>query len=90
VEGAAYFVIAEALANVAKHSAATDGLVELGYSGDRLVLTVTDNGVGGADSRSGTGLDGIRRRVTALDGRVDVTSPPGGPTTVRAELPCAW
>ena len=90
VEGAAYFVIAEALTNVARHSGATGGTVELGPAGDCLALTVTDDGVGGAAEARGTGLAGIRRRVTALDGRVTVTSPLGGPTTVHAELPCAW
>jgi signal transduction histidine kinase len=90
VEGAAYFVIAEALANVARHSNATGGTVELGLTGDRLLLSVTDDGVGGAAEGRGTGLAGIRRRITALDGRVTVTSPPGGPTTLHAELPCAW
>ena len=89
VEGAAYFVVAEALANVARHSTATAGTVELDQTRDRLAVTVTDDGRGGADEARGTGLAGMRRRVAALDGRVTVSSPPGGPTTVRAELPCA-
>ena len=89
-EAAAYFVIAEALANIAKHSTAAGGAVDLGLADEHLVLTVTDDGIGGADEHRGTGLAGIRRRVAALDGQVNVTSPAGGPTTLRAELPCAW
>jgi signal transduction histidine kinase len=53
----------------------------------RLVVEVTDDGIGGADAAAGTGLAGIAKRVAALDGALTVTSPPGGPTTVRAELP---
>jgi signal transduction histidine kinase len=89
VEGAAYFVIAEALSNIAKHSTATGGAVAIERTGDRLVLKVTDDGVGGADERRGTGLAGIRRRVAAIDGNTTLTSAPGGPTTLRVELPCA-
>jgi signal transduction histidine kinase len=88
VEGAAYFVIAESLANVAKHSGAAAGSVELDLAGDRLVLRIEDDGAGGADEQRGSGLSGIRRRVAALDGRVALASPLGGPTTLRAELPC--
>jgi signal transduction histidine kinase len=90
VESAAYFVIAESLANIAKHSHATGGSVDLDVTGDRLVLTIADDGVGGADEHRGTGLAGIRRRIAALDGHVALTSPAGGPTALRAELPCAW
>ncbi|MFD0202421.1 MULTISPECIES: sensor histidine kinase [Saccharothrix] len=88
VESAAYFVVAEALANTVKHAAADECVVTLRRSGDVLALAVRDDGCGGADP-SGSGLDGLQRRVEALDGTMEVTSPPGGPTTVQAELPCA-
>jgi signal transduction histidine kinase len=88
VETAAYFVAAESLANAAKHSGATWVHVGLERRGDRLVVEVSDDGRGGAD-REGNGLSGLRRRVEALDGTFTVDSPAGGPTTIRAELPCA-
>jgi signal transduction histidine kinase len=87
VESAAYFVVAEALANAAKHSRAQQVRIRIEASEDLLRLEVTDDGVGGADP-NGSGLLGLRRRVAALDGALQVTSPAGGPTTVRAELPC--
>jgi signal transduction histidine kinase len=88
VESAAYFVAAEGLANAAKHAAATRCTVALGRSGDIVHITLTDDGRGGADP-AGSGLDGLRRRVEALDGTLTVTSPPGGPTVLHAEFPCA-
>ncbi|QFZ23954.1 sensor histidine kinase [Saccharothrix syringae] len=89
VEAAAYFVVAEALANAVKHAGAAACEVEAARTADGgLAVTVRDDGRGGADP-AGSGLDGLRRRVEALDGRMDVTSPPGGPTTVTAEFPCA-
>jgi len=87
VESAAYFVAAEALANAGKHAEATRVDVRIMRSQGRLVVEVTDDGRGGADP-SGTGLSGLRRRVEALDGTLQVVSPQGGPTTVRAEMPC--
>jgi signal transduction histidine kinase len=87
VESAAYFVAAEALANAGKHAEATRVNVRIMRSQGRLVVEVTDDGRGGADP-SGTGLSGLRRRVEALDGTLQVVSPQGGPTTVRAEMPC--
>ncbi|WP_143229841.1 sensor histidine kinase [Actinophytocola xanthii] len=87
VESAAYFVVAEALTNIAKHSGATRASVVLSREDD-LVIEVHDDGHGGADEESGTGLAGIRRRVAALDGTATITSPPGGPTLLRVELPC--
>jgi signal transduction histidine kinase len=87
VEAAAYFVAAEALANAAKHSGADRVTIAVRRHGDAIGIEVTDDGSGGADA-SGSGLTGLRRRVEALDGTFAVTSPPGGPTTVRAELPC--
>lgn len=89
IESAAYFVVAEALTNAAKHAEARRCLVELAATGPGgLAVRVTDDGRGGADP-GGPGLDGLRRRVEALDGDLSVTSPPGGPTTVLAEFPCA-
>lgn len=88
VEAAAYFVVAEALTNIAKHSAATRAEVRVSRDADQLLVEVTDDGIGGADPVRGTGLDGIQRRVAALDGGAKVTSPVGGPTHVLAELPC--
>jgi len=88
VETAAYFVTAEAIANAAKHAGATAVHVRLAERDGTLVVEVTDDGRGGADP-GGSGLRGLRQRVEALDGRFAVDSPAGGPTTVRAELPCA-
>jgi signal transduction histidine kinase len=89
VESAAYFVVAEALTNVARHADATRAYVSIARAGDRLVVEVRDDGRGGADASLGTGLHGLRDRVTALGGSMYVISPDGGPTTVSVELPCA-
>ncbi|WP_210573106.1 sensor domain-containing protein [Streptomyces sp. GESEQ-4] len=88
VEATAYFVVAEALTNIAKHSQADNATVTVRGRGGLLRLTVTDDGRGGADEEGGSGLTGIRRRIAALDGTLAVTSPPGGPTTLEVELPC--
>ncbi|WP_081912885.1 sensor histidine kinase [Glycomyces sp. NRRL B-16210] len=88
VEATAYFVVAESLTNVAKHSRASSASVEVRRRGNTLGVVVTDDGRGGADAATGSGLAGIGRRVEALDGTVSVTSPPGGPTEIRVELPC--
>ncbi|MFF5229644.1 sensor histidine kinase [Dactylosporangium sp. NPDC000521] len=88
VESAAYFVVAEGLTNAAKHASASTGVVEIRRTGDTVHVTVTDDGRGGADP-DGTGIDGLRRRVEALDGTLTLSSPPGGPTVLHAELPCA-
>jgi signal transduction histidine kinase len=88
VESAAYFVTAEALANATKHSAARHVDIRIARGNDMLSVEVRDDGPGGADP-SGAGLTGLRRRVEALDGRLIVDSPAGGPTVIRAELPCA-
>ncbi len=90
VEAAAYFVIAEALTNAAKHSGAERASVELVRRKDRLRVAVRDEGRGGADPAGGSGLLGMRRRVAALDGTVEMTSPAGGPTLIEVELPCVW
>jgi signal transduction histidine kinase len=87
VESAVYFVAAEALANAAKHARAQRVDIAIFRAGDSIELEVRDDGHGGADP-AGSGLRGLRRRVEALDGRLSVTSPRGGPTTIRAELPC--
>jgi signal transduction histidine kinase len=88
VESAAYFAIAEMLANVVKHSGANRAWVQLEYDNGRLIAIVGDNGTGGAQPRAGGGLQGIERRLNAFDGTVAVTSPAGGPTQVTMELPC--
>jgi signal transduction histidine kinase len=89
VESAAYFVVNEALTNVARHAKATRAHVAIARAGDRLVVEVRDDGVGGADVDSGTGLQGLRARVAGLGGSMYVISPNGGPTTISVELPCA-
>jgi signal transduction histidine kinase len=86
VESAAYFVVAEALANAGKHAQATRVDVRIALEGEELAVEVHDDGVGGADP-AGSGLDGLRRRVEALDGTLTVLSPEGGPTTIRARIP---
>ncbi|MEL5959596.1 sensor histidine kinase [Streptomyces sp. CLV115] len=88
VETAVYFVVCEAVTNAAKHSGATRVLVRVRGDGDRVSVSVEDNGTGGADPLGG-GLSGLRSRVEALDGRLYTDSPCGGPTTITAELPCA-
>jgi signal transduction histidine kinase len=87
VERAAYFVVAEALANIAKHAQATRCEVRCSSDPGRLVVEVWDDGVGGAADVPGGGLAGLSGRVEALDGHLTVDSPHGGPTTVRAEIP---
>ncbi|TDV53868.1 putative sensor protein [Actinophytocola oryzae] len=86
VESAAYFVVAEALTNVAKHSGANRCEVRL-TGADPLVIEVWDDGQGGADETGGTGLLGIQRRVAAFDGHATIDSPDGGPTVLKVELP---
>ena len=88
VESAAYFVVAEALANAAKHSGSEWLDIRIATVARHLELEITDDGHGGADP-NGSGLVGLRHRVEAFDGTLEVTSPPGGPTTIYAELPCA-
>jgi signal transduction histidine kinase len=89
VETAAYFVAAEALANAGKHAGAETVAISGRRQGDALAIAITDDGQGGADP-GGAGLTGLRQRVEALDGTLTVTSPSGGPTTVRAVIPCGW
>jgi signal transduction histidine kinase len=89
VESAAYFVVTEALTNVVRHAGASRARVAVVRAGGRLVIDVTDDGVGGADAARGSGLAGLAGRVESLGGWLTVVSPPGGPTTVMAEIPCA-
>jgi signal transduction histidine kinase len=88
VEAAAYFVIAESLANVAKHAGAENAWVRVAQRDGKLEVEVRDDGRGGAYPGQGTGLAGLRRRVEALDGTLQVESPPAAGTLVRVELPC--
>jgi signal transduction histidine kinase len=88
VESAAYFIVTEALTNVARHSRATTATVTIERAGDRLVVEARDDGVGGAVIDGGSGLRGLRDRITALGGTFHILSPDGGPTSLIAELPC--
>ena len=88
IEAIAYFVVSEALANVAKHAQATAAHIDVQRSHDRLHISVRDDGVGGADPARGSGLSGLRDRVAGVDGSLRVESPVGGPTILKAELPC--
>jgi signal transduction histidine kinase len=87
IESIAYFVVAESLANIAKHAHAQHASVDVSRVGDTVRVLVRDDGVGGANPR-GQGLTGLADRVSGVDGRLTVTSPDGGPTTVDVELPC--
>ncbi|MET7333423.1 histidine kinase [Nonomuraea sp. NPDC005650] len=89
VEVTAYYVVSEALANLAKHSRATRGAVTGRVEGGTLVVEVRDDGVGGADPARGTGLTGLADRLAVVDGRLSLSSPIGGPTLIRVEIPCA-
>jgi signal transduction histidine kinase len=96
VEAAAYFVVAEALTNTARHSGADRAEIQITRTAAGLRVTIRDDGKGGAQEAAagldpgGSGLPGMRRRVAALDGTFSVTSPRGGPTIIEVELPCAW
>jgi len=87
IEGIAYFTVSELLQNISKHSGATAASVEVWRAGNRLMLQVVDNGVGGADPARGSGLAGLAERLDAVDGVLVIDSPAGGPTRVTAELP---
>lgn len=88
VEVAAYFVVVEALNNIAKHAEATEVGLTARLDDGRLVVEVVDDGRGGADPDRGSGLTGLADRVAVIDGRMLLSSPPGGPTVIRVELPC--
>jgi signal transduction histidine kinase len=87
VETAAYFVVAEALTNVAKYAGATHAVVSVSRDNGHAVIDVRDDGIGGADSTHGSGLRGLGDRVGALDGTLEVRSPAGEGTLVRARIP---
>jgi signal transduction histidine kinase len=89
VEVAAYYVVIESLTNIAKHAQATRASVEVSRTDEGLMVEVIDDGVGGADSESGSGLRGLADRVEALGGRLRIWTPRDGGTRVRAEIPCA-
>ena len=80
--------MAEALTNVLKYAEADHATIRARYDGQDIVVEMQDDGVGGADERNGTGLQGLRDRVGALDGSLSVESPPGRGTLVRARIPC--
>jgi signal transduction histidine kinase len=88
VESAAYFAVAEVLANAVKHAGARAVEIRMQHNGGVLRIAVTDDGVGGADPARGTGLRGVERRLGAFDGILAINSPPGGPTMVIIEVPC--
>ena len=89
VESAVYFAVAECLANIVKHAAAQHGWISLAHEDGVLRATVGDDGRGGADPDSGTGMLGVMRRLAAFDGTMRLSSPVGGPTVVTLEVPCA-
>ena len=88
VEVAAFYVVSESLTNVAKHAEANGATVSVARSNGSLIVEIVDDGIGGADSESGSGLRGLADRVEALGGRLRVWTPQGGGTRVRAEMPC--
>ncbi|MFC7613219.1 sensor domain-containing protein [Actinokineospora soli] len=90
VESTAYFIVSESLTNLAKHAQADNALVRVWRDEDRVVVEVTDDGVGGAQVRAGGGLSGLADRAATIDGVMTVVSPLGGPTVIRADLPCEW
>jgi signal transduction histidine kinase len=89
LEVAAYYVVSESLANIAKHAQAETAQVDVIMRQDELVLEIVDDGIGGADSERGSGIRGLADRVEALGGRLRVWTPLGGGTRVKAEIPCA-
>jgi signal transduction histidine kinase len=89
VGAAVYFAVAEVLANAVRHSGARTIRIHLGHSGGMLRAQISDDGAGGADPAQGTGLTGVERRLATFDGILALSSPPGGPTIVVIEVPCA-
>jgi len=89
IEAVAYFVVSEGLANITKHAQASQAEVVVTRAGDRLHVIVSDDGVGGANAARGTGLTGLARRAASVDGVFEIISPPGGPTLLTVDLPCA-
>src|SRR6201995_2388613 len=89
VEAVAYFVVSEGLTNISKHAQASQAEVFVQRAGDRLHIIVSDDGVGGADPARGPGLAGLAKRAGSVDGSFEIASPPGGPTLLTVDLPCA-
>ena len=89
VESAAYFAVSELLANVSKHASARQTWIDMRHERGMLRVDVIDDGQGGADPAQGSGLHGIERRLAAFDGILALNSPPGGPTVMTMEIPCA-
>jgi signal transduction histidine kinase len=89
LEVAAFYVVSESLANIAKHAHARSASVEVARTHGQVVVEIADDGVGGADTERGSGLRGLADRVEALSGRLRIWTPHGGGTRVRAEMPCA-
>ena len=87
VEAVAYYVCAEALANASKYAGATHVAIDVRRAGGQLIVVVADDGAGGADAGRGTGLRGLRDRLEARGGRLEIDSPPGGGTRLQAEFP---
>jgi signal transduction histidine kinase len=88
IEAVAYFIVSEALANIAKHAGASSAAVAVDRSAGLLKVVVTDDGIGGADPSRGSGINGLTQRVRSVDGTLCLDSPPGGPTIISVELPC--
>jgi signal transduction histidine kinase len=89
LESACYFAVAEVVTNAVRHASAQHLRIQMTRTGAQLRIAVSDDGVGGADPARGSGLAGVERRLAALDGILAVSSPPGGPTVVVMEVPCA-
>ena len=88
IEVAAFYLVAEGLANITKHADARSATITVSRGPHSMVVEVVDDGVGGADARAGSGLRGLTDRVEALEGRLRVWSPPDGGTRLHAEIPC--
>jgi signal transduction histidine kinase len=89
IEAVAYFVVSEGLTNITKHAQASQAEVFVQRADNRLHIIVSDDGVGGADPAGGTGLAGLAKRAASVDGTFEIVSPPGGPTLLTVDLPCA-
>jgi signal transduction histidine kinase len=89
IEAVAYFVVSEGLTNISKHAQASQAEVFVHRAENRLHIIVSDDGVGGADPARGTGLAGLAKRAASVDGSFEIASPPGGPTLLTVDLPCA-
>lgn len=88
IEAVAFFIVSEALTNIAKHAAATKAQIRVRREHDRLHMLVYDDGCGGARLDGGTGLRGLAQRIDSVDGTLRLSSPLGGPTTIEVDLPC--